>query len=225
MNNYLTTLRKVGWVLIITGLIDIGCMVYSIVTESRYSSSFNVLAIIGGVFLLKGNLRAAWIVSWAMAFFISAFTVAVMVVPVVLPYDLMIEYAKRAPMEDFAGFLYFPIVMGLLVWIYRNLRSTSVRAAMDETRLDYTSFWRTPTRGFWIGGCIPAIIVLCLALLMGGDTADQARQRAAEQVGEGYKLHVKSLSISSDAEGTDVHAVITAYNETEIKDVVLEWSE
>jgi len=225
MDDYLTTLRNVGWVLIITGVLDVGYLIYCIVIESSYNSSFNVLAIIAGVFLLKGNLRAAWIVSWAMAFFISAFTVAVMVVPVVLPYDLMIEYAKRAPMEDFAGFLFFPIVMGLLVWIYRNLRSASVRAAMDETRLDYTSFWRTPTRGFWIGGCIPAIIVLCLALLMGGDTADQARQRAADQVGEGYKLHVKSLSISSDADGTDVRAVITAYNDTEIRDLAFEWSE
>jgi hypothetical protein len=52
-------LRKTGGVLLAVGLIDIAVMIYCIANQISYSSSFNIFAVVAGVFLLLGNLRAA----------------------------------------------------------------------------------------------------------------------------------------------------------------------
>ena len=44
---YLPILRRVGIVLLLAGLIDIGVMVYCIANDISYSSSFNIFAVIG----------------------------------------------------------------------------------------------------------------------------------------------------------------------------------
>ncbi len=226
MKDHRSILRRVGWVLIIGGLIDIGFMVYCIANRTSYSSSFNVFAVIAGIFLLKGSLKAARIISWFMAFFIAIFAGVPVIMPFLFPFDLLLTYIKLAPASTAAGFIiFFPVIMGVLVWIYRKLTSQPVRTAMDEAGVNYTSFWWKPARGFWIGGCLALFVLVFLTLLMGGATADEAKRRAAVQVGEEYKFHVKSLNMSSGTGGKHVHAVVTAYNDTEIKNVVVEWSE
>ena len=61
---YLTTLARVGLVLVVIGVIDIAVMIYCIVNGIRYSSSFNIFAVVLGVMLVRGNLRAASVVSF-----------------------------------------------------------------------------------------------------------------------------------------------------------------
>ncbi len=225
MKDYRTVLRKVGWVLIAGGLIDIGFMIYCIASGMSYSSSFNIFSVVAGVFLLRGSLKAARIISWFMAFFIAGFTGALIVMPFLFPFDLLVAYIRLATASAVAGIVFVPVLMAVLVWIYRNPTSAVVREAMDEDQLDYTSFWRSPARGFWIGGCIPLFLIVFLGLLMGGATADQVKQKAAAQMGVGYKFHLKSLNMSSGTGGKHVHAVVTAYNTDAIKDIVVEWSE
>ena len=59
---YVHILKRVGGVLLVVGLIDIGVMIYCAVNRISYSSSFNVFAVIAGIFLLRGSLGAASIV-------------------------------------------------------------------------------------------------------------------------------------------------------------------
>ena len=225
MKDYRTILRKVGWVLIVGGLIDIGFMVYCIANQSSYSSSFNIFAVIAGVFLVRGSLKAARIISWFMAFFIAAFAGVLIVMPFLFPFDLLVAYIRLTPASVVVGIVFVPVLMSILVWIYRSLISAVVREAMDEAQVNRTAFWRNPTRGFWIGGCLPLFLVVFLSLLMGGGTADEAKQRAAAQLGDGYKFHMKSMNMSSGPGGKHVHAVVTAYNDDEIKDIIVKWSE
>lgn len=225
MKDYRAILRNVGWVLIVGGLVDIGFMIYCVANQTSYSSSFNIFAVIAGIFLLRGNLKAARIISFFMAFFIAAFIGILIVIPFLFPLDLMIAYTRLETVNVVAGIVLFPVIMILFAWIYRKLTSLSVCAAMEEAKINYTSFWRRPGRGFWIGGCLALSIVVFLSLLMGGVTADEAKQRASTEVGEGYKFHVKTLNMSSGTNGKHVHAVVTAYNDTEIKDIVVKWSE
>lgn len=225
MKDYRTILRRVGWVLIVGGLIDIGFMVYCIVNRTSYSSSFSIFAVIAGIFLLKGSLKVTRIISMFMAFFIAAFVGVLVILPFLLPFDLLLISMKLAPATAVLRFIFVPAIMALLVWIYRELTSPTVRTAMDEAGVNYSSFWRKPARGFWIGGSLALLLLILLFLLMGGATADEAKQRVAAQLGEGYKFHVSSINISSGTNGKHVHAVVTAYNDTEIKDIVVEWSE
>jgi hypothetical protein len=45
--------RRVGAVLIVLGLLDIGLAMYCIANEIAYSSSLNIFAVIAGVFLRR----------------------------------------------------------------------------------------------------------------------------------------------------------------------------
>lgn len=225
MKDYRSILHRVGWVLIISGLIDIGILVYCIANRICYASSINIFAVIAGLFLLKGSLKAALVISSATAFFIAAGTGLLVLLPCVLPFDLLLTYIKLKPATAAAAVVYSAVIMALLVWVYRELTSQPLRVVMNEAGVNCTWFGRKPARGFWIGGCFVLFLLLVFSLLMGGPTADEAKRRAAAQVGEGYKFHVRSLSTSSTAAGKHVHAVVIAYNNTEIKDVVVQWSE
>jgi hypothetical protein len=70
---YQKILRNVGWALLWLGVVDVGVMIYCIANNIGYSSSFNIFAIIAGVFLIRGSLKAARLVAWFSAFLLSAF--------------------------------------------------------------------------------------------------------------------------------------------------------
>ena len=56
-----TILRRVGLVLIAFGMLDIGVMIYCIANAINYSSSFNVFAVIAGIYVGRGH---PWWVKW-----------------------------------------------------------------------------------------------------------------------------------------------------------------
>src|SRR2546425_9956416 len=89
MNSYRPVLRRIGIVLVVIGVIDIGFMIYCIMTGRSYSSSLNIFAVIAGIFLIKGNLKAAKIVTWFSAFLITGlFGVLLVLFPLTQPFDL-----------------------------------------------------------------------------------------------------------------------------------------
>lgn len=225
MKNYKIILRNVGLVLGIVGLLDIGVMIYCIANQISYSSSFNVFAVIAGVFLIKGNLKAARIIAQFAAFFLAGFAVVLVVAPFIVPFDLIQTYFTLEP--AFAAFasILIAVFLAMLVWVYRELTSPPVLTALDEAKIDYTSFWRKPVRGFLFGGCLVILLFVLLSLLMSGETADQVKQRAAVQVGPTYKLFVNSISMSANSNGKYVNAAVTAYNDKEIKNITIEWQE
>jgi len=54
--SHLFILKRIGWVLLVIGLVDIGVMVYCIANGFAYSSSLNIFAVVGGAFLVRGSL-------------------------------------------------------------------------------------------------------------------------------------------------------------------------
>ena len=225
MKDYKTILQKVGWVLIVGGLIDILVMIYCVTHETSYSSCFNIFAVIAGIFLLRGSLKAARIISVFAAFISSSCAGGLFIMPFLLPFGLLLAYARNETTTILSGLLLVLLIMALLVWIYRQLTSAVVLSAMDEARIDRSSFWRKPTMGFWVGGCLCVFLLVFMPLMLGGATAQEAKRRATDQVGQGYKFAVMSLHMSSSSGGTHVYADVVAYNNTEITNVVVEWSE
>ena len=69
---YLPILRRAGVALIVIGVVDVGVMIYCIVYKLRYSSSFNIFAIVAGIFLMRGSLRAAKAISLYGSFMLAA---------------------------------------------------------------------------------------------------------------------------------------------------------
>jgi len=225
MKDYRSILSRCGWIIIIAGVLDIGIMVWCIVNQISYASSFNIFAVIAGIFLLRGNLRAARLISFFMSFFIAGFFGILVLMPFLLPPDLVITYFKLEPTSFLLISGLWVLVMVLLVWSYRELTCPPVRAAMDKTQVDYRSFWRRPARGFWFGACVVVILLGLVRLITGGSTAEQAKQRAAVQAGPEFRFHVTSLNTSSSGGTKHVRAVVAAYNDREIQTIIVEWSE
>jgi hypothetical protein len=58
---------------------------------------------------------------------------------------------------------------------------------------------------------------LFLAILLNGESAERAKQEAAKTVGPGFALHVTSLYINDSAGHKSISAVVTAWNDNEVR--------
>ena len=225
MNNYRSVLRSPGWVLIALGIIDVGHMIYCIFNRMNYSSSFNIFAIVAGVFLLRGSLKAARFISQYAAFFIAVFAGVIVLVPFLIPPALLLVYARSAPVMAIVTLFLLLTISTLLIWIYIRLTSLAVREAMAAANIDTTSFWNKPATGFWLGGCLILFLSIAEPLLSDGKTANEAKHRAAAKVSSDHDFYVSSIKISSGSGKKHVRAIVTAYNKTEFKNIEVEWDE
>jgi hypothetical protein len=88
MNGYRAILKRVGIVLIAIGILDIAYWIYCILQGQNYSSSFNIPAVVAGVFLLRGDLRAVPIVTWFAVSMLSNFVSILILLPFLQPAEL-----------------------------------------------------------------------------------------------------------------------------------------
>jgi hypothetical protein len=96
-------LKRVGAALIIFGAIDIAVMAYCIAHRVNYSSSFNVFAVLAGVYIWKGH---PWWVKWVTrvaAFYVAAFCAIALVFPFMFPVDLAFAQLRIHPSSALLG--------------------------------------------------------------------------------------------------------------------------
>lgn len=216
-----TILKRTGTVLVAVGLFDIAVMIYCIVNRISYSSSFNIFAVIAGVFLLRGSLRAASIVRWLAAFMIAAFVSLLLAWPFMQPIDLTLTQVRLSPLSALTSLGVLVIVFALLFWLVRELGRTSIleaRAAAGRKSRDM----RVPVV---LGVGLVVVLVVFLTLLLGGESASKAKSLAEQNLGASYRYHVSSMNIAKSSQGTFISGVVTAWNESEIRNVPVKWEE
>lgn len=224
MNEHEAILKKVGKALIVVGLIDIAFMVYSIVNEISYSSSFNIFAVIAGILLYRGGLKTAKVVSFFSAFFLTGMGGLVFVFPLFMPPDLLLTQIKLNPLSSAGYFLFAIFTLLFLAWVLKSLTSPVIYEAMSNKGINPKSFFSRPRSGIICGILLLAILGGTLPPLLKGETAEMAKDEAQKQVGEGYKFSVSTININSNFNGkTHVYAVVTAYNNSEIKKVEVQF--
>ena len=215
-NSYLSTLRRVGIVVIIIGVLDIGYMAYCISTEQSYSSSLNIFAIVAGIFLMRGNLTAARVISWFTAFFLAAFIIGIVIIaPTFQPLGLSITQIRLNPYSFIISAFISVVLLCVLFWIYRELRSPIVIKALSDKQKSV----KAPKSAFIAGGCLVLIIVIMMNLTLNGASSKKAVLLAKEKLGAQYQYNVKEMRWAGD----HVWANVTAYNKTEIKSIEVEW--
>lgn len=221
MQEHLLILRRVGKVLIAVGLIDIAVMIYCIVSGISYASSFNIFAVIGGIFLVRGNLRAAGIITWITAFLIATFSGIPFLLPLLQPLDFTLLQLRLYPSSIAltSGFWVFAIV--LLAWVLRELRNDYVIEARTQSGRKIRSL-RTPLA---LGFLLVVILAVVLPISLNSGTAHLAQAKASEQLGPNYKYFVNALQVNYSSQGKFVTATVIAYNDHEIRIVPLQWSE
>jgi hypothetical protein len=225
VDDYRPSLKVVGVVLIAVGVIDISWMISCIIHGVSYSSSFNIFAVIAGILLVRGGLRTANITAFFSALMLSASVGIFFVSPLFMPIGLILTYWRLFPYSSLCNLLLHIGILVLLVWIYRRLTKPAVMVAIAERYPRWTSWWRRPRTGFFVGGILVVILVTALRFMLHGTAADRAIAEAKHQLGEDYKFYVTQLNVFTSGGRTRASALVTAYNEREIKTIPVAWDQ
>lgn len=213
-------LRRCGLVLIVVGALDIAYMIWCIANQISYSSSFNIFALVGGVFLVRGGLKTARWVATLSTFMLAACGVGLLAMPFMYPLGYWLAVIRHG--TGLVGGLFFAAaVLALLVWLRQQVMLPEVREAQLAAGLP-------PPRvklPLVVGALLPVLLTVLLGLMIRSDTAHEAIRRAEEQLGQRYRYVVTSMQMSSNMQGKSVLAVVTAYDDSEIKRVQIRWKE
>jgi uncharacterized membrane protein len=218
---HLTILKNAGVVLLIAGMIDIMFMIYSIAKQIPYSSSLNIFAVVGGIFLLKGNLRAASIIRWGAAFALSALLATLVIAPLILPINLTFTAIKLNPGPLVWSFVVSLFFMGLLWWLFMQLSKSPVLAARAAAGRKVRNMYIPVI----LGAALAVSVGIASMLMQRSDSAIKAVDLVQQRLGTDYRYHVASLKYKSSSEGSFVSGVVTAWNSGEIIDIPFQWQE
>jgi len=217
--SHLPVLKRIGWVLLVVGLLDIGVMVYCIANGIAYSSSLNIFAVAGGVFLIRGSLRAASIIRWLGTFMIAAFASVLAASPLLQPPNLTLTQLRLSPLAAAQALIAFAFFLALLWWLTRELGSPPVLAAQAAAGRKLKSLRLAVAAGIGLA----VVLAISVNLVQRTESAAKAISFAKEQLGPGYQYHVSSLSYQSSGASSSVSGVVTAWNEMEVKNVPFQW--
>ena len=214
-------LRRAGIALTVVGLCDISIMIYCIINRISYSSSLNIFAVIAGIFLWRGSLRAAVIVRWIAALILGAFGALALAWPFIEPIDLLFVRFNLDPL----GYLEaIALLLGILVffyWINRELRRDALQIALMENGFKLRSQYIPAA----VGTTFVAVVTIVALISLGGQRSQQAKSAAEERLGAGYRFNVKSLDITSTNSKTIITCVVVAWKKTEIQYITIRWEE
>ena len=218
MTDHREILKRVGLAFVAFGLADIAFMIHCIVKGQSYSSSFNIFAGAAGIFLIRGNLGATRLVTWFSAFIVTAFLGSILLLfPFLQPSGLFIAQIKHDPASFAVLWLMAVVVLVLLGWAYRQLRSPPVLAALQASGRTIAP----PKLAFGLGIGLAAFLSIMLNMTLNGPAGDKAIELVRQELGPGYNYATQSLQWG----GGHVSAVVAAYNDKEIKYVPVEWAE
>jgi hypothetical protein len=216
------TIKRVGFVLVVAGLLDIMVMIYCLAKGLRYSSSINVFAVIAGILLIRGGLRTASIVSWFAVLLLSCVTGGVVALPFLQPLDLTFTQIRLEPMMFVASVIYFALLAALLSWVTHELRRPSICSEISRSGAKVHSTWPPALCGI----CLVFIAIAAIKISEGhGVSARRAEALAAAQLGAGYRYHVTSLTIARREHRTFVSGVVTAWNRSGVREVPFKWKD
>lgn len=225
MDEYKLVLRRVGLVLVIVGVLDIGYMAYCIANHQSYSSHLNIFAIGAGIYLIRGSLRATRIVTWASAFYfaliLGATPLLFFILPYFRPFELWAMLYQVNPISTVFTVLALPASIVLVIWVYTQLRSPSVLQARLATGVKASPPYLAFILGFVFSAVPFVMVAYFLPPIISDVPFDKAKQLAQKQFGSDYSYYVTGLN---ESKGHYLANVI-AYKQGKIKSVQVEWWE
>jgi hypothetical protein len=208
-------MRRAGLALGVIGLLDMAACLVSVALGQSYSSSLNIFALIAGVLVYRGSTGAARFVVQGLSFLLGGIILLPFVMLVLMPIRLLRLELKLAPMETLSWATVSAGLFALLLWIRASLGSLPLYPGGQRAR----PLHRSPAAA--AGAGIPLLLAVFLPFFMQGESGHRAIAEAQREVGPGYSFYVGQLSTS----GKSGAAVVTAYSDTEIRKVVVEWSD
>lgn len=212
-------IRRVGLVLLAVGIID------GIVTSVRmpvtgpWPAALDSIAVVAGIALLRGGPRAALLVRSLAVFLLAACIVLIIAAPLFQPLDLSITEIRVAPAASAGIVASVIVILCVTLWVTLRLGHPSVLDAIARTgitRWDMT----IPAQA---GAGVVALASLLLWLTLHGQSGELATAVALKQLGPDYRYHLSWISSANNGHGTTVTGVVTAWNDKEIRKVLLHW--
>lgn len=213
-------LRRVGAVLLAVGLIDLGFLLYCVLTWTSYSSSL-IFALIPGVSFLRGRL---WAVRWTRifaAFMGVAFLAVAIAMPLLVPVGLMAAYVREASFGLMTATLLLPLVVALAWWVVRELGREEVQDALTAAGKKRSGL-RLPV---FTGLALVLVLVVTVGGMNRTESAEKARRLAADALGSGYEFHVTTMRFLRHDGKTRVSGTVAAWNDSELVEWPFQWIE
>lgn len=221
INDYMPILRRTGLVLMAVGFIDIGVMIYCITNEISYSTSFNIFAVIAGFLLFRGGLRTATYVRWYSTFMLSAAISLVAAFPFMQPLSLTLTQIRLNLGMTFIAMVIMLLMLWFLYWLSKELGRQPILDATIASGLKIRSM--RIASGFGVGLVIALVVIA--SLISGGETAKRAIAIAMQQAGPDYSYYVGSMQTSYSSHGSSTSAVVTVWDDKEIKRIPVHWDD
>tara|TARA_B100000959_G_scaffold81475_1_gene86770 strand:+ start:1254 stop:1913 length:660 start_codon:yes stop_codon:yes gene_type:complete len=211
--------QKVGIALLVIGIMDIGYMIYSIFNGFSYTSSFNIFAVVAGIFLIRGNLIAALITRFFVTFFAALVFGIVILYFYLTPIDLIMVQIKLQSTSILSFALILSCVIAILIWMCIQFStSESIQAFIGggykSTVPKLISFSAVAA-----GTLLMILIGVFFNFFYSSEVITKAVKSAQDQYGNNYQYHVTSFNIENDY-GI---ATVIAYNNEAIKVIEVEW--
>jgi hypothetical protein len=210
-------MKKVGRVLIIVGIIDIIYMFWRVSKGTVYSSSFNILAVIGGIFLIRGNFKEARTIGGLANFMLFGLLCFLVLSPALIPMELVAIYIKLYPAAALIIIIDWGVTLALLYWITKWFSRPPVTTAIIQAGLD--SKWKRPVAARYVGIGFSIIMFIFLQFHNNSPEALTSINKAKEKYGAEHKYFLYNLT----SLGTDVNATIKVYNKNEIITYEVTW--
>ena len=219
MQQSINPFRKVGVVLLVIGILDIGYMIYSIFNGFSYTSSFNIFAVVAGIFLIRGNLIAALITRFFVTFFVTAVFGIVIIYFYFMPIDLIMVQIKLQSTSILSFALILSCVIAILIWMCMQFSTSESIQAFIEGGYKSTIPKLISFSAAAAGTLLMILVGVFFNFFYSSEVITKAVKSAQEQYGNNYQYHVTSFNIEDD-HGI---ATVTAYNNEAIKTIELEW--
>lgn len=212
-------LQRTGAVLLALGLIPLAALAYGLHLGLGYPIVLSLGPMLAGVFLWRGSLRAALWVRWCAVLLLAAGLSLLFFLPLMQPFSLtfaQIRIGQGPSLPLLAGAL---LVVLLLAWIIWQLGRAPMHAACGAAGIKPRDMRIPATVGV---GLVLALGVFLITMRVGAP-AQQARALAEQAVGEGYRFHITWLSRVRTGTATQVTAVVTAWNDSEVRRIPVQW--
>jgi hypothetical protein len=214
-------LRRTGVILLAACVLTLSVSLYRGASGWSYSVDIDVLPLVAGIFLLRGSLTAAPIIRAIAGFGLGATIVGLIGLTLLQPIDLTIAELRLEPASFLWPAITAAVVIAVQAWTFVELGRASVQSAIAASG---PSRWDSTTAAK-AGAGVGILIVLLLWFMLHGASASAAEELALQQLGPDYRYALTRLNRSSENGKTVVSGVVTAWNDKEIKQVVLHWIE
>jgi hypothetical protein len=212
-------LKRVGAVLLAVGLIDTVITIERFATTGPYPAAFDATAIVAGIILFRGGPRAALWVRTLAIFLLAASIALVIAAPFYQPVDLTLTESRLDPAAVIAKAVPVLVVLLLSLWVSRELGRQPIQDAIVSAGIRRWDM-RIPAQA---GAGLVVLVSLLLWLALHGQSAQLAESLALQQLGPDYRYHLSRISSGGNGHGTSVSGVVIAWNDKEIKTVLLHW--